>query len=355
MKILQIVTQMEAGGAQKVAHLLHCGFRAQGEDSELLFLYTKRPFYQGFEGVSSLLPHPPSVAGYLQITNRLNRKLRKARPDVLITHTHYANLMGQVLAAAAGVRQRIAVHHNPLPTYPAVARVVDRILGRFGAYSHMVVVSDAVLRTLEPYPAGYTRRVTRIYNGVAFSQSTSTDVRAASHIPSNVALLVTVGRLSRQKNHVTLLKALKEVPDAYLAIIGDGELSEDLQRQSESLQISDRVRFTGEIPSEDVSSWMRAADLFVFPSLWESMGIAVLEAMHAGLPVIASDIPAMQEVLGNAGLLVPAENSSALARAITRVLSDPGFASNLRSAGAGRVKLFSVEKMFVQYQKLIFG
>src|ERR1700692_960055 len=101
MKIVQIVTQMEAGGAQKVAYLLHRGFLERGYDAELWFLYTKRPFYDGLDGVHSLFDHSPSAFDYFVITHRLYSKLRSAKPDALITHTHYANLLGQLIAAFA--------------------------------------------------------------------------------------------------------------------------------------------------------------------------------------------------------------------------------------------------------------
>ena len=353
MKIVQIVTQMEAGGAQRVAYLLHRGFCEKGYDSELWFLYTKRPFYEGLDGVHSLLNRPPSALDYLAITNRLYRKLRDGRPDALITHTHYSNLLGHLVAALAGVPNRIAVHHNPLPTYPRAARIADRLFGAAGLYSSMVAVSASVVKTMHSYPKSYSRLVKRIYNGVPIVPPAPKDIRSTWSIPANKPLLVSVGRLSIQKNQDTLLNALIRVPDAHLALIGDGDQASALKAQARSLGLSDRVHFAGEIPSEDVSAFLQAADIFVFPSRWESMGLAVLEAMQAGLPIVASDIPAMREVLGDSGLLVPLEDAAALAQAILRVLQDPELSSRLRLSGAHRTKLFSAETMVSEYQQLL--
>jgi glycosyltransferase involved in cell wall biosynthesis len=220
-------------------------------------------------------------------------------------------------------------------------------------YSSMVAVSDSVMDTLHSYPKSYSRLVKRIYNGIPLAPPAAKDIRSIWAIPSNKPLLVSVGRLSLQKNHGTLLKALACVPEAHLVIVGDGELAADLKEQSRSLGLSARVRFTGEIPAEDVSACLQAADLFVFPSRWESMGLAVLEAMQAGLPVVASDIPAMREVLGDSALLVPPEDAGALALAILRVLQDSEMASRLRSRVMQRVKLFSAETMISQYVQLL--
>lgn len=353
MKIVQIVTQMEAGGAQKIGYLLHRGFCDMGHDAELWFLYTKRPFYEGVGGVHSLFSSLPSALDYFTIAWRLHSKLRRTKPDALITHTHYANLLGHAIAASVGVPRRIAVHHNPLPTYPQAARVADRMLGATGMYSKMVAVSDAVKDTVRFYPNSYSRLVKRIYNGVPAMPSAAKDFRSTWRIPADKPLLASVGRLSIQKNQDTLLEALAMVPEAHLAIVGDGERAAVLKKQSFSLGLGERVHFTGEISAEHVSACLHAADLFVFPSRWESMGLAVLEAMQAGLPVVASDIPAMREVLGDSALLVEAEDATAMAQAILQVLQDGELASELRSRVLQRVKLFSSELMISEYAHLL--
>ena len=253
----------------------------------------------------------------------------------------------------AGVSNRIAVHHNPLPTYPRAARVADRFFGSAGLYTSMIAVSTCVVKTMQSYPKRYSRLVRRIYNGVPVVPPAPRDIRSSWSIPVNKPLLVSVGRLSIQKNQDTLLNALSRVPDAHLALIGDGDRASALKAQSRSLGLSARVHFAGEIPSEDVSAFLQAADIFVFPSRWESMGLAVLEAMQADLPIIASDIPAMREVMGDSALLVPPEDPAALARAILRVLQDPELSSRLRLNGTTRAKLFSAETMVSEYQQLL--
>jgi glycosyltransferase involved in cell wall biosynthesis len=353
MRVVQIVTQMEAAGAQKVAYLLHNGLRAQGVDAELVFLYTKRPAYEGLEGVTSLFPHPPSAVDYGRIALRLHRKFRRERPDVVIAHTHYSNILGLLVAQAAGLKRRIAVHHNPLPTYPKAAQLVDWVLGQAGVYTHMVAVSDAVVKTAESYPKRYRRLLSRIYNGLPRPDAVTSNMRSEAGIPEDVPLLINVGRLSRQKNQIVLMQALTRLPGVHLVIVGAGELAADLRSSVVDLGLENRVHFTGEIPAPDVQSWLKSADAFVFPSLWESMGLAVVEAMAAGLPVIASDISAMQEVLGDSALLTSPQDPAALSEAISRVLNNPGLAKELGTRAQKRAQLFSLESMFAGYQKLI--
>lgn len=196
MKIVQVVTQMEAGGAQKVAHLLHEGLRERGHETELLFLYTKRPAYAGLRGVRSLCARPPSAVTYLTIFDNLWQTIQQLQPDAFISHTHYANIMGHVAGSLAHVPVRIAVHHNPLPTYPKPCRATDYLLGQLGAYSRVVAVSDAVAETLRSYPHRYKRRLHRIYNGLPRPDFEFSDVRARWRIPADKPLVVNVGRLS---------------------------------------------------------------------------------------------------------------------------------------------------------------
>lgn len=355
MKIVQIVTQMEAAGAQKVAHLLHEGLKTH-VDSELWFLYTKRAAYAGMDGVKSLLDHPPKLPEYAVIVARLYRWLRDCRPDFVMTHTHYSNILGQPIALAAGVPRRIAVHHNPLATYPTAARIVDRVLGRNGTYSEIVAVSESVTATLRSNSKAYLDLVTMIHNGLIFPEADPTlDARARWGIPNDAPLLVAVGRLSKQKNHALLLHAMRELPGAHLAIVGEGELRSSLTGLTSEFGLASRVHFTGELPPSAVGSLLNACSVFVFPSLWEGLPMAAIEALHAGAVIVASDIPATREVVADAAVLVPPGDAAALASAIRTVLRDPILAHSLSHRAKRRAKFFTASTMIERYCQLLFG
>lgn len=356
MKVVQIVTQMEAAGAQKVAFLLHEGLKSRVEDAQLWFLYTKRPAYSCSDGVDSLFERPPKSPEYGVIAGRLHRRLKEIKPDVLITHTHYSNVLGHTIAQAVGVPQRIAVHHNPLHTYPSSVRVWDRFLGGSGAYTGVVAVSDAVASTFESHPETYRRRLTTIRNGWVFAaHGPAKGLRARWGIPEGAPLLVNVGRLSKQKNQGLLLSALANIPDAHLAIVGGGERREELENLSVTLKLTDRVHFTGEVPPETVAAFLAECDAFVFPSLWEGLPMAAIEALHAGAAIVASDIPATREVCEDAALLVPPDDAAALAEAVRKLLGDPALERRLRSRAGGRAALFSADCMIDRYFSLISG
>ena len=116
--------------------------------------------------------------------------------------------------------------------------------------------------------------------------------------------------------------------------------------------LADRVRFLGEIPPDEVRAVMRFCDVFVFPSVYEAMPLALVEAMAAGMPIVASDIPANREVLSDTGILTPPD-SYGLARAAKRLLEDPNLANEMGRKAAQRAKLFSLDNMVDHYADLL--
>jgi len=353
MKILQLVTQAEAGGAQRVAYLLAQEFHRRGYDSELWFLYRKRAAYDGLSMVRSLWPERPGLFGQFRIAGRLVSEIRRERPDIVITHTHYANVMGQCAARLCGISKRIAVHHNPLDTYPKVARLADFLLCATGAYTNIVAVSDTVIRSLDRYPRRFLRALQRIYNGVPPVPhfGSTAGLRNRWRLPAEKPLLLNIGRLARQKNQQVLMGALARMPQAHLALAGDGELKQFLIQRAEELGVRNRVHFLGELDSAQIPLLLAAADIFVFPSLYEAMPLALVEAMRTGIPIVASDIPANREILAEGGVLTqpgPAEFALAAGALIGNVEERARLVAIARS----RAELFTVERMVYGYERL---
>ena len=354
MKIVQVVTQMESGGAQRVAMLLNEALLDRGYDAEVWFLYLKRPTYTGFPGVRVLFGHKPAGLDYFKIAIKLQEMVRSHRPNVFITHTHYANIIGQLTARFCGINNRIAVQHNPVQTCPKVAKWVDWLFGTTDIYSANIAVSRVVIDSVAKYPRRYQQRLKQIYNGIPQigSPNLGQTVRGNWQLPEHAPLLINVGRLARQKNHVTLINSLQYLPDAHLLLIGDGELRADVEAQIVALKLESRVHVLGELKSADVLDLMATADVFVFPSLYEAMPMALIEAMGSGLPVVGGDIPAMREVLGDAGIIVPSESAVEIASAVQRVLDSPELTQQLKQASIDRAALFSVAKMVESYERL---
>lgn len=147
-------------------------------------------------------------------------------------------------------------------------------------------------------------------------------------------LLLFVGRLAEKKGVAVLLKALalaiRKFPDIHLAIIGDGPQERDLKRQTNELELTKHARFLGALPNHELTGWYQKAMALVFPSVvatngdQEGLGLVPIEAMACGCPVVASDLPAVRDVITDSetGLLVSPGDAAALAQAIETILAD---------------------------------
>jgi glycosyltransferase involved in cell wall biosynthesis len=186
------------------------------------------------------------------------------------------------------------------------------------------------------------------------------ELRQELGLALNAPIALTVGRLTKQKGQTYLLQAIPAVlracPEAALVFVGDGPLKLDLQAEARQLRVAERVHFLG--LRQDVSKLLQAADIFVLPSLWEGMSMALLEAMAEGVPVVASDVEGINDLITDQveGLVVPPRNPDMLAKAITSLLGNEDLREQLSQAAYEKVQReFSLERMSKQYENVFWG
>lgn len=122
-------------------------------------------------------------------------------------------------------------------------------------------------------------------------------MRRRFDLPADRRLILSVGRLVEQKNQDVLLEALARMPEAHLALAGGGQKHDAYQRLAASLGVADRVHILGPLPPGDIADLYAAADLFAFPTVWETFGLAAVEAAMVDLPLVVSDLAVLREVL----------------------------------------------------------
>ena len=177
-------------------------------------------------------------------------------------------------------------------------------------------------------------------------------VRQKWGLPIDKPLLIHVGRMSHEKNHVTLLQVLQLVPNAALVLLGDGDLRADLAAKAKELGVSDRVYMLGELENEEVFALLSASDVFVLPSIYEAAPLALLESASCGLPIVASDIPAVREILGDAGIFLPPRDAGAIADAVRRTLGCANLRRRMGAASRAQSGYFTVARMVTAYERI---
>ena len=343
---------MDAGGAQQIARSLTKGFTKRGHRSRLVFLYTRRPTIPLDGDVYSLHSRRPGIFGLIAIVYRLRRMFRRYRPDAVIAHTPYANVIVLLLAWLMKIPIRIAVQHSPAGAFPRLWCRLDEALGSTSVYTRCVVVSETVKLSFKSHSDAYFRKIVVIPNGVEIAPETSTPVE--SPFPQNVPVLINVGRMSQSKRHAMLIDVVEQFPNTGLIMVGDGELRESVEDLVRARELEDRVCFTGVLDHDLVWSYLKLANVFVFTSCIEGLSLALAEAMAIGLPIVASDIPENREVLTTedgqrAGFLVESDNVNAYVSAVKTVLGDLGSTSPMSDVARQRVGELDLNVMIDGY------
>lgn len=307
-------------------------------------------------GVATLaMPAADRASRGLASIAPIARALRRERAVVFHAHQIWSLSCryGIVAAALAGVQARIAtaqlfVEMPPLVGIDLQHAVLTRCLHRHVAVSRFVA---ARLRD---------RFHVREEKIVVIPNAASITPRGTHPVPRTelardaaAPIVLTIARLDAQKGIAHLLDAAAAVPEASFAIAGDGPDRGELHARAAALGLGERVRFLGH--RRDVPALLAAADLFVLPSLYEGLPLSVLEAMAAGVPVVATAIGGTDEVVcdGETGTLVPPGDPQALAAAIRRTLADRDAAIHLAARARSFVEQeYSVETMVASVSRL---
>lgn len=292
---------------------------------------------------------PPVGNGSLGPLRAMAQYLRLHRPAVLHTHNPTPHQYGALARLAARVPVMVHTKHGRNQLLGPKSRIYERVAGRL---TDMVVpVSQdaaAVAHTAEGVPSD---RIQVIRNGITMGGLPPT------RPPEALNRAVHVARLNRVKDQSTLLRAVRLVanrnPQFRLDIVGDGEERAALEQLAQELQLNQVVTFHGFC--DDVRPSLDNAGVFVLSSLSEGIALTLLEAMAAGLPVVATDVGGNREVVvpGETGVLVPPRAPEAMADAILGLVADPLRAHQFGLAGRARVEReFSLKQTVQQYEEL---
>jgi glycosyltransferase involved in cell wall biosynthesis len=346
------------GGAEAVMMALLRGGAKRGWGQTVLNPFAASPAEELAERCAEFgyeaFPLPrPGPLGLPETLGWARRRLAELRPDVLQVYLPHTLLLAAALPRSPGAVSVLSHQHGMhfQVTNRRTAAALDRLAGR--RLDHVVACSEAVREFLLESYRYPPQRVSCIRNGWS---GTPLKLRADAR-----PTIVCTANFRAQKGHAVLIEAFaavaRQMPEARLVLLGDGPELSAARRLIGKRGLAGRVELPG--PQADVWPWLARAHVFALASHYEPLGIAVLEAMAAGLPVVATGVGGIAELVepGVTGELVPPGDPAAMARALVAVLADPDTAGRMGAAGRvfadGERMESCVERYFELYERLL--
>ncbi|HSL27602.1 MAG TPA: glycosyltransferase family 4 protein [Anaerolineales bacterium] len=322
----------------------------------------KEPFIFRYPSVS--LPVPGDISTALPVSPFVEQLLPTLKLDVI--HTHHPILLGQTAARRANELGLPLVftfhtqyweytHYVPFPMEAIQEFLKNRIHKWLREYmqkcQHIVIPSES-MRDFLVREYGLQENYTVIPTGTNLEPFLRADGKSLRKKQGwqNETVLISIGRLAPEKNWDTLIRAFAsavgEQRNLRLVLIGEGPAKGELQSLASELEISERITFTGALPFDEIPTYLKAADAFCFASVTETQGLVTIEAMAAGLPVVAVDGPGTRDIVknGRQGFLVD-NDPEALAKGIKKLLTDPQRLKRFSENAIKKARTYDIERL----------
>lgn len=307
------------------------------------------------------IPRPEKLLGLFALIPKLAREYRKMRPDVAHIQYMAPGLLAVLAARIAGVRVVFATVHQPGRTYGIKARMLLRVAAKMSKAFQCISLSveKSWFGTCSMFDSSSAIRLRHftIYNAVDAKEiARCADMGRHEGLRLKLGLdkclvIGCTGRLRTEKGQMFLIEAMTRVagslPSARLLLIGDGPDSEGIANKIDELGLQEIVIRLGGMNHNDAMRHLGAMDVMAIPSLFEGFGLVAAESMASGLPVVASNVDGLAEVIvhGETGMLVPPRDCEALAEALIFLLTDPKARKQYSENAVTRIeKLFSIER-----------
>lgn len=360
MRVAHIIKVMQIGGAERHLLILLPELIKQGMEQHLLMLVEPDKPMENMVAAAEergITVHKLTIRRDYDVTvgYQLLRTLRQIKPDLVHTHLIHADLFGITAARLGGYPVVTGRHNDDDFRTKSALKTGNALLWRLARGG--IAISEAIRRFTIDVEGAPPDKVRVVHYGIEHKSASPdelnqarTKLRSELNLPQDTLIIGIVCRLVEQKGIPYGLDAFKQVleqlPDVHLIIAGDGDLRSTLEAQVQQLEIADNVHFLGW--RDDAPQVLAALDVFLMPSLWEGFGLVLLEAMSKRVPVIASDVSAIPEVVvhGETGFLVSPRDVDSLRDAMLTLLGDRPLRLHMGMMAEDRVEThFSAERM----------
>lgn len=346
IKLLYVITSTGFGGAERLLlsylklldriqyEIYVCSLREKPDD-----LQGEISKYAQFTNLNMRNKFNPSVL------SNLTNLIREIKPDIIHTHLFQARFYTSVAHLFSRYGILITHKHNNVNPKKHNIFILFEMMSIF-LNDKVIAISQAVAKSLRKFEFIPLKKIFVLHNGIDFKKFN--EIADSQNIsPRNPFIIGIVCRLEPQKGISYLLLAMRIIlakfPNVKLEIVGDGSLFRELNELSKKLEISNSVKFFGKFA--DVIPFYKRMSVFVLPSLYEGFGIVLLEAMAAGVPVVATNVNGINEVVvdGESGILVPPKNPEAIADAVIKIIENDKLTERLVMEGYKRAELFDIK------------
>ena len=349
MRVLHVIDSLIQAGAEALVKDMVPRMRSAGVEVSVAVLKELDSPFERELREKNIAFLPTARGGIYSPKHILSLSRHVHQFDLIQTYLFPAQLFAPLAVMLAGSKVPLVLseqttHHRrkkmwlrPLETW------------MYSRYTAIACASEGIAASLKAWVPGVSDKITVIPNGIdiqTFERATAVP-RSSVGINNGNCVLLYVARLEPQKDHANLLRALSQIPDADLLLVGDGSLRAQLEAQAETLGVAPRVHFLGR--RKDVAELLKMADIYVHPPVFEGFGIAAAEAMAAGKPIVATNVPGLAQVVDDAGILVPPGDPATLAREVCSLMNSPDRCQELSRAAVERGRQFSIEKTVDSY------
>ena len=351
MKILHVITSLRTGGAEKLMVDLLPLLRNKGNEVDLcVFDGVETPFKRELEsqGINIISLGTTANVYHLKYLCKLVRLIKTGGYDVV--HTH--NTAPQLFAAISSIicsqvmcttEHTTSNRRSDWKWYVAIDRWM------YSRYKFVICISEKTEYYLRSHIGKCHTRILTIPNGINVAKYRDAEpVNIKQIFPGCRKAIVQVAGFRYQKDQDTVIRALSELPDEFhLFLVGDGERRQELELLVKSLNLNERVHFMG--IRSDVAKILRGADIAVMSSHFEGFGLAAVEAMATGMPLLASDVDGLREVTLGAGILFPHQDATSLANKIIEIDSNPDLYASIADKCSKRAVEYDISTMATAY------
>ena len=325
LRILYVIDSLSGGGAEKlIADIIP--FIAKDFYCEVLLLTTEGDKYsesiKSFGVKISIVPY----RGHFRRIKYIKSYISEGGFDII-----HANLFPVIYYCSVCRRmlknksiQFVMTEHNTDNRRRHIKwmRIIEKYI--YASYDYIISISEGVQNSLTKWlrPKQMSKYIV-VENGVPlnnfyYAQAHNRNELVANIFPSSI-LLCMIGSFTEQKNHRMMIGVMKKLPPQYhLICLGEGPLFDEIRAEVKNNQLDDRVHFLGF--RKDVASIIKACDIGVIPSRWEGFGLAAVEELACGLPIVCSDVPGLADVVGKAGIKCKVDNADCFAKGILEAM-----------------------------------